>query len=64
MKIVTKDNFNRDLFTEKVIAENVNKYFGEELIQCWNDKYWRGDSDFYLQLVEDDYECYDGYKDF
>jgi hypothetical protein len=63
MKIITKDNFDRDLFAEKVIAENVNETIGKQLVQTWNYQYWMEDSDFYLALVEDEYELYDGYAD-
>lgn len=63
MKIITKDNFCRDLFTEQVIAENVNRFIGEQLVKLWNDKHWTEHSDCYLALVEDDYELYDGYAD-
>jgi hypothetical protein len=38
MKIITKDNFGRDLFTEWVIAESVNKYYGEEIVELLNAK--------------------------
>jgi hypothetical protein len=61
MKIVTKDNFSRDLFTEQVVAENVNRYIGEQLVNSWNDKHWDERSDYYLELVEDDYVLYNGY---
>lgn len=63
MKIVTKDNFDRDYFTERTIAENVDPYIGKELVEEWNNKNWRGDSQYYLALVEDDYVLYDGYAD-
>jgi hypothetical protein len=63
MKIITKDNFGRDLFTEQVVAENVNEYFGKELVEQWNNKHWYDHSQYYLALVEDDYELYDGYAD-
>lgn len=63
MKIITKDNFCRDLFTETIVAENVNKAIGEQLVKTWNDKHWDDNSDYYLALVEDDYELYDGYAD-
>ncbi|MCP1159349.1 hypothetical protein [Bacillus infantis] len=63
MKIITKDNFGRELFREKVIAENVNEVIGEQLVNKWNDKYWTEQSDFYLKLVEDDYILYDGYAE-
>jgi hypothetical protein len=63
MKIITKDNFDRDLFAEQVVAENVNEAIGKELVKSWNDKQWSQHSSYYLALVEDDYELYDGYAD-
>lgn len=63
MKIVTKDNFDRDLYSESVVAENVTKCFGEQFVELHNDRYWKDHSDSYLELVEDDYELYDGYAD-
>ena len=63
MKIVTKDNFGRDFYAERVIAENVPKYFGEQFVELHNEMYWKEHSDYYLALVEDDYELYDGYAD-
>jgi hypothetical protein len=62
MKIVTKDNFDRDLFTEEVIAENVNKVIGTQMVELWNDTNWNEKSSYYLELVEDTYEPYDGWK--
>jgi hypothetical protein len=61
MKIITKDNFCRDLFTETLIAENVNEFIGKQLVKEWNDRYWHEDSSYYLELVEDGYELYDGW---
>lgn len=63
MKIVTKDNYCRDLFTEIVIAENVNEFYGKELVKLWNEKHWDEHSNSYLALVDDDYKPYDGYAD-
>ncbi|MCA1025731.1 hypothetical protein LCM23_06475 [Cytobacillus kochii] len=63
MKIVTKDNFCRDLFTETIIAENVNEFIGKQLVKEWNNKHWTENSDYYLALVEDDYKLYDGYSE-
>ena len=63
MKIVTKDNFDRDYFTEMLVAENVNEFIGKEMVKEWNNKYWRSDSEYYLMLVSDDYKLYDGYAD-
>lgn len=63
MKIVTRDNFCRDYFKEDVVATNVNKYYGETFVKSYNDKNWNNHSQYYLVLVEDDYEPYDGYAD-
>ena len=63
MKIITRDNFCRDLFSEQVIAENVKESIGRQLVEEWNDKHWHEHADFYLKLVDDDYELYDGYAD-
>lgn len=63
MKIITKDNFSRGLFAEQIVAENVNEYIGKQLVEQWNKRYWHEQSDYYLELVEDDYELYDGYAD-
>lgn len=63
MKIITQDNFDRDLFSEEVMAENVNEFIGKQMVEQWNDKYWNGHSDFYLKLVPDDHELYNGYTD-
>lgn len=63
MKIITKDNFSRDLFTEQIVAENVNEYIGRQLVKLWNERYWDEQSDYYLELVEDDYELFNGYAD-
>lgn len=63
MKIITKDNFCRDDFTEQVLAENVNETIGKEMVKAWNDIYWNGIAQFSLGLVEDDYVLYDGHKE-
>lgn len=63
MKIIMKDNFSRDLFTEQIVAENVNEYIGRQLVKLWNERYWDEQSDYYLELVEDDYELFNGYAD-
>lgn len=62
MKIILKDNFDRDLFTEEVLAENVNEQIGVELVKLYNDKYWNDNSNTFLSLEEDSYVPYDGYK--
>lgn len=62
MKIVTKSNFDEDLFVEQTLAENLDKYWAEEFVKLHNDKYWDRNMSYYLAVVADDYELYDGYK--
>ena len=63
MKIITRSNFDLELYREEVVAENVNEYIGKQLIETWNFKYQNDSSLEYLALVEDDYVPNDGYKE-
>lgn len=63
MKIITKSNFDLELFAETVVAENVSEGYGKELVGAWSDVFRKGHHDTYLALVEDDYVLYDGYKE-
>lgn len=56
MKIVTQDNFDKDYFQQEVIAENVSEYLGEQMVRAWNNRYWDGNSQYYLSLEKDDYK--------
>lgn len=63
MKIIWKDNFGRDAYAEEVVADNVHAETGRVMVDMHNAKFWDGESDSYLALVEDDYVLYDGYAD-
>lgn len=63
MKIIKKSNFDLDVYLETVVAENVNEHYGKELVKAWQNEHWNGDCQDYLELVEDDYVPYDGYKE-
>lgn len=58
MKIVQVDNFDRDNISDVLIAENVNKNFGEFLTKALIDKYSSSNSPDYFRLVPDNYELY------
>ena len=58
MKIVQVDNFNRDTVSDKLIAENVNEYFGKFLVEALNKKYVDDYSPEYYRLMPDDYKLY------
>ncbi|TCI26702.1 hypothetical protein EVJ32_04830 [Exiguobacterium sp. SH5S4] len=63
MKIVTRSNFGLDYYKETVVAENVNEYYGTEMVEAWHKQYGSENNSEYLDLVEDDYELYDGEKE-
>lgn len=54
MKIVGTDNYNRDSIADFLVAENVDKYLGVQIVQYLN----RNTSDTYFSLVEDNYKLY------
>lgn len=54
MKIVAKSNFCLDNFSEYVIAENVNKYYGELIVKLLRKNMSDNDSSI-AYLEEDDY---------
>lgn len=58
MKIVLTDNYDRELYDEKVIAENVNERTGKKIVDLLNDDLKRFDEDYY-KLVEDDYKLFE-----
>lgn len=63
MKIITKSNFDEEVYKEEIVATNVNEVVGKQMVDQWNNKYQGEYSDDYLALVEDDYVEYDGYKE-
>jgi len=58
MKIVQVDNFGRDYISDELIAENVNKCFGEFLVEALNKQYSNSNSPAYYKLESDDYELH------
>lgn len=62
MKIICVDNFGRESEADTLIAENVNKYWGEQIINALNDKEHEN-SQSYFRLVEDDYVLWRGMEE-
>jgi hypothetical protein len=56
MKIVIKDNYDREHISDKLVAKDVNLYYGTLIVNIMNDR--SPDGDDYYMLVEDDYELY------
>lgn len=57
MKIVKVDNYDREIYDDVLIAENVHKGYGELIIKLLNDNPRRYDCD-YFKLVKDDYQLF------
>ena len=57
MKIVRVDNYDREIYDDDLIVENVNEIYGEELVEFLNSKEPQH-SDYYFRLVENDYKLY------
>ncbi|RXZ78039.1 hypothetical protein EBB07_28700 [Paenibacillaceae bacterium] len=63
MKIIKTDNYDRDSVADILIAENINTYYGEKMVDLLNDKFsGEGSSDFY-KLVEDNYKLWRGMEE-
>ncbi len=59
MKIVGRDNYNRESVAETLIVENVNEHFGEMIVNFLNRT---SDCEFY-SLEENDHRLYRGLDD-
>lgn len=57
MKIICVDNYNRELYNDLVIAENVHKAYGKLIVDLLNESPRTSDED-YFKLVEDDYKLF------
>lgn len=58
MKIVLTDNYDRELYDEKLIAENLAERTGKKIVNLLNQDPTRYDEDYY-KLVEDDYKLFE-----
>jgi len=59
MKIIKVDNYDRELYDDVLISENIkNEYYGKLIVELLNNDSKRSDSD-YFRLVEDDYKLFE-----
>lgn len=58
MKIIIKDNFDRDNVSDVLVCENINKEFGEKIVNLLNIKE-SDNSPYFFKLVENDYKLYE-----
>ena len=59
MKIIVVDNFDRESESDTLVAENVNKYYGEFIVDFLNDKFSGDSSSEWFRLVEDNHKLYE-----
>lgn len=58
MKIIIKDNFDRETVSEEILAENVNEFWAHHLEELLN-KTLSGDcAQQFFKAVPDDYKLY------
>jgi hypothetical protein len=58
MKIVCTDNFDREIISDTLVCENINKYHGERIVEFLNENDSGNNSPNFYTLVEDDYKLY------
>lgn len=57
MKIIVKDNFDRESVSDRLIAENVSEHWAERIVDAMNAREHEHSPDFF-KAVPDDYELY------
>jgi hypothetical protein len=57
MKIIRVDNYNRDFVPDKLIASDVEKYYGKIIVDRLN-KIEGETTPYFFRLVKDDYKLY------
>ncbi|TPF18015.1 hypothetical protein [Priestia megaterium] len=58
MKVIKVDNFDREMYSDVLVCENINEYYGKIVVESLNKKLSGDRSDDYFRLVEDDYKLY------
>lgn len=57
MKIIAKDNFDRENISEFVVATEVNKYYANLIAKLLNNR-GSDDQPYFYKAVPDDYKLY------
>lgn len=58
MKIIMVDNYDREIFSDILICENINEYTGEKVCEFLNSNEQRS-FDSWFKLVKDDYKLFE-----
>lgn len=56
-KIIGVSNFCLDYVSDRLIADNLNKYYGEKIVKFLEENTHEND-DYFPRLVDQDYELY------
>ncbi|OPH61846.1 hypothetical protein BC351_00980 [Paenibacillus ferrarius] len=62
MKIIKVDNYAREHIADHLIAENLNDYWGNYIVELLNSRQHE-DSDNYFRLVEDNHVLWRGMEE-
>jgi len=57
MKIVCVDNYDREIYDDVLVCDNVNDYYGKQIVEFLNDKAGEDNNNYY-RLVGNDYELF------
>jgi len=57
VKIIAVDNYDREMYDDILIAENVNKGYGEKIVKLMNNDE-KSDNESCIKLVENSYTLY------
>ena len=58
MKIISSDNFGREHISDKLVCENINKFYGEKIVEFLNKSFSGDYANNYYNLVEDNHKLY------
>lgn len=58
MKIICKDNFDRESVSDQLVCESVNEFYGSKIVDFLNDRFSGDHSPNFYKLVDDNYRLY------
>lgn len=58
MKIICRDNFGREDISDKLIAKNVDEFWGKKIVKFLNDNESGVNSPYFFALEPDTYKLY------
>jgi len=64
MKIICKDNFDRESVADSLVADNVNEFYGKHIVNFFNDRFSHDYSPNFYVLVPDSYVLWRGMGEF